>query len=208
MTKDDQIAWLMARVEFLEGELAAERARRPLTPAERQRLKRDREVSRPRHDERDIVSRNSHANVTTSVTAPPTTPHIRVTPEISENLSTEGVQGEGRHVRRDKTVVDEARAMADAAAHGLSEADAKRQLGKFRDYAEKVGWRSRTGPWKDYNAAFRTWLNNLDEYGYQPSGNGSANGSNGWTKAPQSEVDAINERARLLKEQRALEAAG
>jgi hypothetical protein len=57
-----------------------------------------------------------------------------------------------------RAALDEAQGLTDALQRGFSESEHAKHLAAFRDYGAQVGWRSKAGPWKDYNAAYRTWL--------------------------------------------------
>lgn len=123
------------------------------TAAERQRRKRDRErdghgdVTRDSHDTRahEEADRNPNGLLT------------EADADVDHPLSSPNGELSPKGDRR-RPVLDEATALRDGAERGFSEADTRKHLQAWRDYGAQVGWRSKAGPWKDYNAAFRTWL--------------------------------------------------
>lgn len=172
MTKDEQIAWLMKRVEFLEAELrASQSVTLPSPGALRMRRFRARKASQ-----------EASLSDVTSVTHPlesdlPTFLQENVTKNGSPQERVDKTHTEPASLKRHNvtpvTAIDFERAEADAASRGLIGAAFGAELQRFHDYWDSAGWKRKNGPVKDRNATWRTWLDSP----YRQGGEHRANGN-------------------------------
>src|SRR5690348_16913264 len=160
MTKDKYIAELEAQIAELKGDKRAlvEMLQLALSPKERSKgaIRQANYMARKRHNDR-----HNDASLVTQplerVTLPtfPSGDVTHVTPDPKEGSKTHsGPASQKRH----SDALDHDRAEQDAAKHGLVGAAFEAELQHFTDYWDSAGWKRKSGPVKDRNATFRTWL--------------------------------------------------
>ncbi len=118
--------------------------------------------------ERKRLSRAGHADVT-----PMSRPSHAIRTREEADRNPDGLLAEVDPPKSPRgprlPILEEAVARTDATKAGFSEAEFVHHFQAFRNYGDKVGWRSKAGAWKDYNAAFRSWLDNEKPSG-RPAG--------------------------------------